>query len=217
MKMKRVVMGILLGVGILGFASFSRAQEFKPYTADVIQSSNGETRSTGKWYISADKSRMETTIERNGHSRSTIVIGRMDKNIEWLLNPKTNTYIEKDSQAERNDAKKPVGQLAGTETIDGQLADRYDSNTGTGSQVSYYIHGTTVPLKSITDMTVSGMQVNNVFEYKNIQIGEPSPDMFEIPEGYTKKRLSHLTRYEFNDGRKNEIFKFPKMFPAGVY
>lgn len=201
MKMKKVFMGILLGVGLLGFVSISMAQdlEYKPYSADVTMGSpnSGMPPTTSKWYITKDKKRMETTRQFRGHSRARISIIRNDKHVTWSLNPETNTYteiyIDPDGQALTNDVNqavgmrgqslnslgsRPMGQLVGTETIDGQLADRYDSGAS-----SYYIHGTTVPLK----MVVNTGQMQVVTEFKNIQIGEPSPDLFEIPEGYTKK------------------------------
>ena len=224
MKIKKGILYAMLGLNLLFFVHVSWAQnqgEFKPYTADSVQTFQNQlppTNSTEnpvqmtttmkqKCCVSKDKQRVEGTFEvvakdlKSGETKfdkthdKTITISRYDKNVSWTLDPATKTYWENNQADILNLANKSMGanakslddlvkqaeenqELVGTETIDGQLADKYKLKQGDPSKIYYYLHGTKVPLKFVTSKSVT--------EYKNIKIGEPPAELFEIPQGYTK-------------------------------
>jgi len=180
---KKIVLSL---VCLLGLLSVSKAAEpeFKPFSADISSSLSGVPNNINthqKCYVTKDKNRFDTT--------EMIVIIRKDKNIMWILHPLQKTYseISLSSDAQASMVKmigvpvfdRTMDNFIETETIDGQLADMYKGNGLT----TYCVHGSTVLLKIEKQF---GGGVGFIWEFKNIQIGEPSPDVFEIPKGYKK-------------------------------
>ncbi|MCX6702597.1 MAG: hypothetical protein NTW60_01905, partial [Candidatus Wolfebacteria bacterium] len=177
----------LLGLGLFSFVSILRAQdlEFKPYSADVIITTtqiNGTITTTEKLYIAKDKSRTETL--KSGKPASILIV-RYDKGVKWNFFPSTRIYREC-PVGQSNTSNSPKGRFVGTETIDGQLADRYDERLGVDCYDSYYyIHGTASPLKYVLKVMPAGKVTwQQVTEFKNIKFGEPYSELFEMPAGY---------------------------------
>lgn len=160
-----------------------------------------------KSYVSKDRERVEGTVEvvakdmQSGETKfdkthdTSIMISRHDKKISWTLDPVAKTYWEANEADILNGVSQSTGfnakswqdlmketeeknEFVGTETIDGQLADKYKLKVRDSFTISYYLHGTKVPLKMVTSKSVT--------EYKNIKIGEPPAELFELPQGYTK-------------------------------
>jgi len=187
-------------------AVFTSQRELPPNAPDAkpVQLT---TKIKQRLYVSKDKDRVEGTVEnvlkdmQSGEAISEntndtgIVINHRDKNVSWTLAPATKTYWENNQADMLNFMNKAMGanaksldalvkeveeknEFVGTEIIDGQQADKYKLKQGDPSKISYYLHGTKVPLKFVTSKSVT--------EYKNIKIGEPPAELFEIPQGYTK-------------------------------
>ena len=194
MKVRNVLMGCLLAFLSGWFLVTACAQNayFNGFSADVIMHSNSaEGKSSvmnGKIYFSKDKMRTENTIETNGHSMSSIVIVRTDKNVMWMLMPQQNMYMETPiNQQEAARAKaisnNPVDEKpVGSEMVDGQMADKYEINNGKCTGYKYISSASHFLLRIEMDCGNS----HTVMEYKNIQKGEPPDELFEIPAGYKK-------------------------------
>ena len=142
MKARNILIVCLLTFLPVWFLVTACAQDayINGFSADVIMHSNSaEGKSTvmnGKIYFSKDKMRTENTIETEGHSMASIVIIRRDKNVMWMLMPQQNMYMEmpiNQQEAARAEAisNNPVDEKpVGSEMVDGQMADKYEINSG---------------------------------------------------------------------------------------
>ena len=197
MKARNILIVCLLTFLPVWFLVTACAQDayINGFSADVIMHSNSaEGKSSvmnGKIYFSKDKMRTENTIETNGHSMSSIVIVRTDKNVMWMLMPQQNMYMEmpiNQQEAARAEAisNNPVDEKpVGSEMVDGQMADKYEINSGKCTGYKYISSASHFLLKMEMDCENS----HTVTEYKNFQKGEPQDELFEIPAGY--KKLSY--------------------------
>ena len=184
--------------------SYAQITNFKSFSVDQSQTLDGKITGYGKYYYVKDKRRNEGTLYLyGGKIFKTIIIIRMDKQIMWILNPEKKTYTERSWQSKgpakgmqdirMSGVEKPTGTLVGTETIDGQLADKYIESSSfkqgplkvNTKITSYYVHGSMIPIKVEIDMrSDDGNMHIGVDEYKNIQFNEPPAELFEIPAGY---------------------------------
>ncbi len=160
--------------------SVSRAQEakFVPFTSEIASA-----EFIGMWYVTQDKRRYDGT-DRTGRinppTQNWII--RYDLGKVWVLYPETKTYKEMNMTEEqkREDKTAPYGKLYKTIDYKGQSVDQYVPNAKT---TLYYIHGTKVPLRV---ERIVGNETH-ITEFTNIQMQEPSSDVFEIPLDYVKK------------------------------
>lgn len=175
--MKRFCLVIFM---ILGFISVTKADEpkFVPFTSEI-----GSAEFVGTWYVTQDKRRYDG-IDRTGKiapaSQNWII--RYDLGKVWILYPDTKTYQEMNmtDDQKRQDKTAPYGKFLKTVKYKGQLVDYYIPNASTSL---YYLHGTKVPLRF---EKIVGNETH-ITEFTNIQMQEPSSDVFEIPSDYVKK------------------------------
>jgi outer membrane lipoprotein-sorting protein len=168
---------IFIAIAFVGVTLVYSQQSYNAFSADLIQhlaALNKDAR--GKIYVTKDKIRIDTDMG-GGISGSGIV--RMDKNVYWTLVPAQRAYIEMPIPANLYYTKSftesaPSGTLMGSEMVNGKLADKYE---GAGGQITWIDKATGFPVKSVSSD-------GNIVEFRNIQIGEPPTEVFEIPQDY---------------------------------
>ncbi len=145
-----------------------------------------------KVYYGKKKSRIE--IEN-----SSIMIVRKDKNVIWTIIPKHKIYMEE--SFDKNQSSLGIDdskyKLTGTETINGQLMDKYTADlspaVGNKSQCKGILLVSKSSRTPIRGDLVCGTQTQTITEYKNAVIGDPPADLFEIPEGYKKVSIAEFS------------------------
>ena len=118
--------------------------------------------------------------------------------------PKHKIYMEDSINKERSGSlgiDMSKYKIVGTETIDGQLMDKYTAALPAGGANKSYCEGILYVSKSsgvpVRGDLNCGTYSQTVTEYKNAIIGVPPAGLFEIPEGYKRappRRRSTLER-----------------------
>ncbi|MDE3136961.1 MAG: DUF4412 domain-containing protein [Acidobacteriota bacterium] len=168
----------------------------KPFTADMVVTSarqNGQTLH-GRMYAGNQAMRMDLEMEP-GMDTSTIV--RFDKKVVWMLMPGEQRYMEM-----------PITPRAGmmatlhNSGVKYELRDLGAVKVGSYSCEKYRVHWTDQGQNGsgfvwvASTGTVKGFIVRAedektgaTNEYHNIQPGEPSASLFDLPAGYEKMDL----------------------------
>jgi hypothetical protein len=168
----------------------------KPFTASMVVTSarqNGQTFH-GKMYAGNEAMRMDLAMEP-GMETSTIV--RFDKKVVWMLVPGEQRYMEM-----------PITQHAGMMTalhnsgVKYELRDLGAEKVGTYACEKYRVHwsdngqngsgfvwvASSGNVKGFIVRAEDG-KTGATNEYHNIQPGEPSASLFELPAGYEKMEM----------------------------
>jgi outer membrane lipoprotein-sorting protein len=166
-------------------ASAAPAAEF---SAIIVTTLRGEARQ-GKIYLKGDKVRRE--FAQSGGAAVVILQG--DKNIMWMLEPQTQSYLEMpfDKEAFAKTLNQPQEgegkKLVGTETLNGYVTDKYETavKTATGT-----LGGTMWIAKKLgVPIRIETADKSFVLEYKDIKEGGVDDALFEMPAGYQKKAM----------------------------
>ena len=175
--MKAKVM-LFLGMFALVTAAAARADDF---AADVVSKAKGHV-TTGKMFISKDKTRMEMA--------DGVTISRMDKKVIWILMPKDKTYMEQafDPSKSAQTSEKVNGEierkLVGKDMVEGKMADKYQVTYTNGrkkeTMYQWLVSGIKIPVKTAA--------ADGSWEtlYKNIKTSRQPDSLFEVPAGYQK-------------------------------
>lgn len=171
----------LIMAAVLALGTAAVASAYQGFDADVV-SVNGKQTTQGKIFVSGDKMRLEKA--------GTTAITRMDQRVVWLLMPMEKMYIE---QAFRPENIVPASEatagevdrtLLGTEAVKGKAANKYQITVKMDGKRSTFIlwlaADSALPLKTAAE-DGSWWQ-----EYRNIVVGVPDPELFEVPAGYKK-------------------------------
>ena len=195
MELKKIVTGCFFIFALIGVAPGARAQDVGNYPAVTGYSTESTTTSSmpggqtmvshAKEYYTKEKYRFESSVDGVGITSSGFSIVRLDKNVLWTFMPEHNMYTESPASSTMahpwpQDISK--AKIIGTETIDGQLTDKYDdSNEKCNSSTTFLSHSSGLPVK--VEIHCGG---DVVVEYKNTQIGDQPDSLFEMPAGYKK-------------------------------
>jgi outer membrane lipoprotein-sorting protein len=173
------------------FVAGASAQQRLPvpsvdYQAERLVESSAGTFS-GHVYFSTDKERTET--EMGGFQSVTIV--RRDRNVVWNLMPAQRMVRETDLKSAR-DMKPPAGEdvrisVVGNETVEGVATTKYKliaKDGAAGGFMWFSREGIAVKMDLLQkeDGKASRMTVT----LRNLQVGPQDPQVFEVPEGYSK-------------------------------
>ncbi len=182
--MNRKMLQVLAILGVSAFltAGGAGAQEF---SADMTSYSKKEI-TNAKIYVGNNKVRMEMA--------ESVMIIRQDKNLSWILMPADKMYMENAIDTSRSPkvAKEFDGETErvamGTEDVDGAPADKFKvTYTEKGKPVSVYQW-----LRGQFPVKVEAVDGSWGFEYKNLQTGAQSADLFEPPADYQKFAMPGL-------------------------
>jgi hypothetical protein len=155
------------------------------FSADVVSSYGKETMQ-GKIFVANDKMRFE--------SAGTISITRLDKKLVWLLMPTEKMYMEQDVRLQNiiPSATPLPGELEriflGSEMVNGYQTNKYRVTMRLEYQKQSYLEWIAVDSGLPVKMAAEDGKWNQ--EYRNLKIGTPDLDLFEIPAGYQKFSMS---------------------------
>ncbi len=151
------------------------------FSADVFVH-HGKDTMQGKMYFAQDKARFETA--------GMVSITRMDKKVVWLLMPTEKMYMEQTLRLENMVAggEAVPGEvertLLGSETVNGYLTNKYrivvQSEGRRQAMLQWLMVDGMLPVKTAAE---DGKWWQ---EFRNIKLGEPDADLFEVPAGYKK-------------------------------
>jgi|YNPNPStandDraft_1061719.scaffolds.fasta_scaffold34252_1 outer membrane lipoprotein-sorting protein len=177
-------------VGVLCLALWCEAAEF---SADTITTTPGMSMN-GKLFVQGKKIRQEVNMGSMKH----IVIFRPDKNVTWMLDPKSKTYVEMPARPRMMDPsilkdeaemkKLGVKKNLGTEKVNGFVCDKFRltyKDKSMGSSTVWVSKQLEWPLKTES----KGPRGTMVAETKNIKVGKLPSSLFEIPKGYKKTSM----------------------------
>jgi hypothetical protein len=173
---------------------FAQAPSMSPFTGDIAIKNKEGKDLNGKLYFSGSKMRMDM----NSGGRDAVMIYDIASKTSYMIMPQQKMYMEmKAGQMARNlpkisdlksyDPDHPCAQQEnmtcekiGSETIDGRSTDHWtfkDDKDGSvmHAWIDRKIH---YPIRTTTP--------DSQMDISNIQEGEPSASLFEIPSDYRK-------------------------------
>ena len=167
--------------------SYPPISGYSTESTSTMSMPGGQTMvSHSKEYYTKDKYRFESSTEGLDAGFPGFSIMRLDKNVLCTFLSRQNVYTESPLSPTMpphpwpQDALK--AKIIGTETIAGQLADKYDaSNDKCDNTTTFLSHDSGLPVR--VEIHCGG---DVVVDYKNTQIGEQPDSLFEMPAGYKK-------------------------------
>ena len=179
---------------LLGLAACSGGGRIEEYSArQVYRNPNGQ-EGTNKIFVSRDKIRMEMRSPEG--EDSMVMIFRKDKEVAWTLFPEEKFYFE--NKLDEAKLQKAFGEIQddvkkeelGTETVSGLKCRKMRVET-TSSIMGRQIKTTsTVWVSDRVDFPVKVQgEDGGVMEMRDIKSGRQPSDLFEIPAGYTKRKM----------------------------
>jgi hypothetical protein len=179
---------LMLFLFLVSASSFAAAPP-QQFSADMVMTAQGHAV-TGKYAMSGDKMRMEM----GAMGQTTITIARHDKKVSWVLMPAQKTYMEMKMEgkgqgptpfdADANFQYTPAGK----EIVDGHPCRKMKFTVTKGGQSFSGFHWLATDLKDLP-VKWSDEAGTSVMEFKNIKMGAPPADLFEIPAGYKKMEM----------------------------
>ncbi len=191
-KEKWLVLCLIAMVVMLVSTGSAYAGKIKNFSADqVTLAPNGKIQNKGKIYITPEKVRMEMRSPRG--KGNMIMIMRMDRKLQWMLNPDDKKYFESPLNEEewesmaRGAIKSKTEKDLGTETVNGfkcrkKLVEMVVEVMGFKTKsrsVVWISEKLDMPIRTRTED-------GYVTELRNIKKGRQSRKLFEISGGYKK-------------------------------
>lgn len=161
------------------------------FTADMIQTLDGEQLATGKVTVKDTKMRIDMAVE--GQQQVSIMDQSAQKVI--FLMPDMHTYMEMQTSPSQTDAlalaqmepQQGHWRTVGNETIDGWACEKrvLDTKDKSGGEVTaWFATKLNYPIKIVH----KDKEVSEVV-YKNIKSGPVDAALFAVPAGYQKMSL----------------------------
>ncbi len=185
MKLRVCVCMVLVTALLVGTMAVAAA--FQGFSADVV-SGHGKQTMQGKIYVAGEKMRFETA--------GMVTITRMDKKIVWLLMPAEKMYMEQSIRPETfiPSSEPAAGEvertLLGTETINGQTANKYRITVQTSGKRHSFLQW--LATDSVLPLRTAAEDGSWWQEFRNIKEGVPDLALFEVPDGYKKFAMSGM-------------------------
>lgn len=179
MKLRLCVCLVLMTALLVGTMAVAAA--FQGFSADIV-SAHGKQTMQGKIFVAGDKMRFETA--------GVVSITRMDKRVVWMLMPSEKMYMEQPFRPENVvPSSEPVAgeverTLLGTETVNGQAANKYRITVQTDGKRHSFLQWLAVD--SLLPLRTAAEDGSWWQEFRNIKEGVPDAALFELPAGYKK-------------------------------
>ena len=163
------------------------APQVRQYSGDMEVEAQGQ-RMTMRLYVDIGKTRTEMELPALAADQAPVqmvTIARIDERRVYLLYPSDRMYEEKpldqmDAQLAATTGMQDSAPPVSTETVDGQVCDKYET-TASGSTVWVWTtHDQGLPVKL---MPADG---SSVVRFRNIRPGPQPASLFEVPAGYTR-------------------------------
>jgi hypothetical protein len=195
---------LIIWLSVIG--AFAQDHKPQPFSADyTLTSPAGEQMMVGKIYMAWPKFRVDANDVQHG----SIVIAIIDHLAQTAiaLSPQHHTYTEiiLDQQNEAMKSASPIGpdfdatmpcaghdswscKKLGSEAFAGRQCDVWEIVTDVkwpipvGTLTAWIDPKLNFPIKTKTSD-------GYIMEYTNIQEGQPAPNLFQVPSGYTKSAV----------------------------
>lgn len=162
------------------------APQVRQYSADMEVDAQGQ-RMTMRLYVDVGKTRteMDLPVMVPGQAAMQLVtIARLDEGRVYLLYPADRVYEEKpldqlDLQLASTMDAGGTGTLLGTETVDGQMCEKYEMSSKGGPVYVWTTEGQGLPVKLMPE------DGSAVVRFRNVRPGPQPAALFELPAGYT--------------------------------
>jgi hypothetical protein len=181
----------------------AQAQRPQPFSADFATTSASGMKTTGKWFFSPPKMRMDMTTPAQGKGNSpfggnvSMIIDGTTKT-SYMLMPQMQMYMEmqaegsRDTQGMRNlesltHGVDPCGgrtdatcKKVGTETVNGRSCDKWEMTDKNSHKSTVWIDQKLIaPVRVVEDN-------GSVTDFTNIKEGPQDASLFVVPPGYHK-------------------------------
>lgn len=191
MKPVRLIAVALFAVFVsAGLAWAAKMPEPKvDYSADMVMEMEQGTMKA-KVYHSPGKQRMEM-----GEQGGMATIVRRDKKVMWQVMP-GGMYMEMPiNENDANDLHNMDVQhtVVGDETVNGMKTTKHKviATTKDGKKFGgfFWLTKDDIAVKSDMLLKEGNQQHRIAFELQNLKVGKQSPQLFEVPPGYTKNDM----------------------------
>ena len=185
----------LLAVLLLGLGACCGDGKIRQYSAKQVFKDSGGKEGVHNLFVSNDRMRMEMLSPKG--ERSMIVIYRKDKGLVWTLFPEKKAYTE--NKLDESTLQKTFGEIQddvkkeelGVETVNGFKCRKMRVETTSRILVREIKSVSTVWVSDRLDIPIRSQgKDGGVVELRDIKPGRQPSDLFEIPEGYTEKKIS---------------------------
>ncbi len=173
----------LWAIVILAFSVHAATAGAAEFSADMTIPTKGKKKAVNfKIYVKDGKMRQEKTL---GKRTQNVIIFRPDKKVIWNIMPKQKMYMD----YTYNSAEKPItewtsedekkARLVGSEDLNGFACKKYEYVAGKGRNKTV-----TIWIAEELNFPIKSTGGEREYELTNIQVGEVSGSMFEIPKGF---------------------------------
>ena len=163
-----------------------RAKDVASFKYDMVATTPGEAAVTTKIWWKGKKMRTEGTLE----GKSMVYLLDMSEQLAYMYFPAENTAMKIDfGKAQETVGESPTEQsesvmkynpvTVGTEVLDGKTCSVIEYTTETGEVKMWIWTKYGLPIR--TELTTA--KGTSVIELKNIEFGDISDSMFELPAG----------------------------------
>jgi hypothetical protein len=182
----------------------AQAQRPQPFSADFATTSASGVKTTGKWFFSPPKMRMDMTAPAQSKGNGSPFGGNVSMIIDgttktsYMLMPQAQMYMEfqaegsRDMQGMRNLESLTHGsdpcsgrtdatcKKVGTETVNGRSCDKWEFTDKNAQKSTAWIDQKLIaPVRVVEDN-------GSVTDFTNIKEGAQDASLFVVPPGYHK-------------------------------
>ncbi len=179
-------------VGVLPAGAAQRSVPQVEYSADSISQTEDITMQEHV-YVTPTKERHE--MQGGANAENPIRIFRRDTKVMWQLMPSEKMYMEH-KMGQGNPRERDMSQwdfdetVMGEEVLNGMKVTKYKTiaTSSDGKKYGGFSWRTKEGISIKTDLLYKeGNEKHRMMtELKNVKIGKQDPQLFEIPQGYTK-------------------------------
>jgi len=193
--MSLLIVAIIALTGLVGVLPAGAAQRSVPqveYSADSISQTEDITMQEHV-YVTPTKERHE--MQGGANAENPIRIFRRDTKVMWQLMPSEKMYMEH-KMGQGNPRERDMSQwdfdetVMGEEVLNGMKVTKYKTiaTSSDGKKYGGFSWRTKEGISIKTDLLYKeGNEKHRMMtELKNVKIGKQDPQLFEIPQGYTK-------------------------------
>jgi len=196
--MRRCILLFSVFAIFLTMCGMSYAENAVEFSAVFVEKDAGKI-SKGKVYMASDMTRYE--VDGSGQ----IAVTRKDRKVIWLIFPKLKKYVEQPLiEVPERDPGLPqeidTGDLSrefkGYEMVDSYrlkkflVTVKYNRGENKDRYYEWYRDNFPVPVKT------ESMDGQTSYEYLNIKLGRPNPELFSEPKHYKKITIEELSGIE---------------------
>lgn len=184
------------GALLVALSGVAFAAEF---SADVVERSSGSVRN-GRLYVQGVRTRQDTVVD----GATQITISRPDKGTVWVTDSTSRLYVRYATPKLTRPAAPKWGELSkklptvkrlSTETVSGYSCDKYRISLDTKAvKLGYVLSWVSKKLGRELKVERNSPDGRSTMELLNIREARLPGSTFEIPSGYTERKLNPMPK-----------------------